>query len=118
MTVGMVKRGRIDGDPIGAEAPRGKSRYQRKSGRDPGLTPTEVHQKNLLMRQFMKNPEGTINSEAYKTSAVWCRGCDGRRLAVLDGLCSSCSYEKNIAKPLRKKLDELAAQSFHETMSR
>lgn len=78
MTVGMVKRGRIDGDPFGSEAPRGKERHQRKSGRDPGLTPTEVHQKNNLMRQFMKNPEGlSANTEAFREAECWCRfpGC-------------------------------------------
>lgn len=67
-----MKSHRVDGDPIGSEKPRGKSAYQRKSGRDPGLTPTEQHQKNVLMRQFMRNPEGTQNTSAYKEAECWC----------------------------------------------
>lgn len=66
-----MKSHRVDGDPIGSEAPRGKARFQRKSGRDPGFTPTEQHHKNQLMKQFMKNPEGTTNSEAYRAASCW-----------------------------------------------
>lgn len=67
-----MKNHRVDGDPIGAEKPRGKSRFQRKSGRDPGFTPTELHHKNQLMRQFMKNPEGPGGaSEAYRSASCW-----------------------------------------------
>ena len=66
------RRGRQDGDPPNSE--RGRSASQRKSARDGGLTPTERHRKNGLMKQFMKNPEGggTGNSEAYVSSPLWC----------------------------------------------
>lgn len=66
-----MKSHRVDGDPVGSEAPRGKSRFQRKSGRDPGFTPTEHHQKAQLMRQFMRNPEGSPNTEAYRNASCW-----------------------------------------------
>ncbi len=67
-----MKSHRVDGDPIGSEAPRGKARFQRKSGRDPGMTPTELHQKAGLMRQFMKNPEGPGGrSDAYVNASCW-----------------------------------------------
>jgi hypothetical protein len=66
-----MKSHRVDGDPIGSEKPRGKSRHRRKSGRDPGaLTPTEQHQKNNLMKQFCRL-EGSLNSEAYRNAPCW-----------------------------------------------
>lgn len=67
------KRGWVSGDP--PNSARGKSSAQRKSARDGGLTPTEQHRKNTLMRQFMRNPEGggVGNSAAYRASSVWCR---------------------------------------------
>ncbi len=59
--------GKFSQDPIGSERSRGKSRSQRKHRNDPGWTPTELHVKNQLMRQFMKNPEGPGGaSETYK----------------------------------------------------
>lgn len=67
----MVKSNRVDGDPIGSEAPRGKARFQRKSGRDPGFTPTEKLHKAKLMKQFCKNPEGSPNTEAYRNASCW-----------------------------------------------
>lgn len=77
MSLAPVKRGRQNGDPLGSERPRGKDRSERRSRFDPGFTPTEQHIKNGLMRQFMKNPEGSTNSEAYRNSSIWCRypGC-------------------------------------------
>jgi hypothetical protein len=55
----MKRRGRIDGDPLGSERPRGKNCEQRKSGRDgPSWTPTERRIKDQLMRQFMRTGEG------------------------------------------------------------
>lgn len=70
------KRGWVSGDP---PVSAGRSVSQRKSARDGGLTPTERHKKNALMRQFMRNPEGggTGNSPAYRESALWCShpGC-------------------------------------------
>ena len=66
-----MSRDRVDGDPIGAELPRGKSRFRRKGGRDGGaFTPTEQHQKNVLMKQFCRL-EGSVNSEAYRSAPCW-----------------------------------------------
>lgn len=67
-----TKRSRIDGDPVGAEARRGKDTSRRKSGRDPGWTPTEERRRNELMRQFLKldGPKGS--TKAYRESKVWC----------------------------------------------
>jgi len=77
VTLGRKKRGRIDGDPLGSE--RGRSVSQRKSGRDPGFTPTEQRKKNELMKQFQRNSEGggVGNSAAYRASPLWCShpGC-------------------------------------------
>ncbi len=85
--------GRYSQDPINSHHEKGRSRSlsQQKSGRDIGLTPSEKRQKAVLMRQFMKNPEGSTNSEAYRNSAAWCKGCNGRRLAEAGGLCASCT---------------------------
>jgi hypothetical protein len=38
----------------------------RKEGRDLGLTPTERHQKNQLMRQFIRGDGEKGNSQAFK----------------------------------------------------
>lgn len=59
--------GRYREDPIAA---RGKSSSQRKAGRDgPSWTPTELHRRNQLMRQFMRTGEGGGgNSSAYKNN--------------------------------------------------
>lgn len=80
-------------DPIGSNESRGKNRERRKHKLDgPTLTPTESHIKNNLMRQFMRNPEGSADRDdsAYKSSSAWCRGCDGKRLAVSNGYCDQC----------------------------
>lgn len=77
-------------DPYGSEVPRGKASYRRKSGRDPGLTPTEQHHKNKLMRQFMRNPEGTVNPIAYTQSAVWCECGRGLNRRAVDGSTVPC----------------------------
>lgn len=64
------KRGRIDGDP---PVSVGKSVSQRKSARDGGFTPTEKLQRDRLMRQFQRMPEGQSgNSRAYVESSIWC----------------------------------------------
>jgi hypothetical protein len=86
-------------DPIGSETPRGKASFRRKSGRETGLTPSEQHHKNQLMRQFMRNPEGTVNPVAYTSSAVWC--CCGRGLnrRGIDGStvpCRRCAPEAQV----------------------
>ena len=61
--------GKHSSDPIGSDQARGKSSYQRKSGRDDsGLTPTETHQKAQLMKQFCKLEGPSGNSEAYQTA--------------------------------------------------
>lgn len=69
----MAKRGYELGgkycqDPIGSDKPRGKASSQRKHRNDgPSWTPTELHRRNELMRQFMRNPEGPGGaSSAYK----------------------------------------------------
>ncbi len=100
MKKGYGLEGKYSADPIGSEKPRGKARSQRKASRDGRtLTPTEQHRKNALMKQFMVNPEGggIGNSEAYKASPAWCSGpCNGRRLAIADGLCLSCGLAAHV----------------------
>lgn len=96
--------GKYSQDPIGSDQPRGKDTSRRKHRNDPGWTPTELHQRNALMRQFMKNPEGEQVGEAYKASPAWCRGCDGRRLAMSDGLCGSCCRSRS-DNPVQAALD-------------
>lgn len=65
--------GKYSQDPIGSEKPRGKDCSERRSSRDPGLTPTEQHRKNNLMRQFMRTGEGggSGNTEAYRNASCW-----------------------------------------------
>jgi hypothetical protein len=58
---------------MGSEKPRGKDRSQRKGRFDPGWTPTETNQRNQLMKQFCKLEGPGGNSEAYRSSSVWCR---------------------------------------------
>lgn len=61
--------GRYSQDPIGSEKPRGKATGRRLHRNDPGWTPTELHRKNELMRQFMRNPEGPGgNTNAFKAN--------------------------------------------------
>lgn len=63
------KRGWQSGDP---PVSSGRSVSARKSARDGGLTPTEQHRKNALMKQFMRldGPKG--NSPEYIASQCWC----------------------------------------------
>lgn len=80
-------------DPIGSDSPRGKNREHRKAARDgTSWTVTEEHLRNKFLRQFMKNPDGSEHRDvdAYKASPVWCRGCNGRRMAIDDGYCHDC----------------------------
>jgi hypothetical protein len=75
-----VRRGRINGDPVGSEARRGKAASKRLSGRDIGSwTPTEQRTRERLMRQFIarKKGSGNGNTEAYRASQIWCThpGC-------------------------------------------
>lgn len=65
---GYEQGGRYSADPIGSDKPRGKATGQRKAGRDgPNWTPTELHRRNQLMRQFMRTGEGGGgNSNAFK----------------------------------------------------
>jgi hypothetical protein len=99
-----VKRGygvgeKFSQDPVGSDESRGKNRERRKHKLDgPTLTPTESHIKNSLMRQFMKNPEGSEGRDesAYKSASCWCSGCDGKRLVVVAGLCATCASNNPI----------------------
>lgn len=87
-----MKNSRVNGDPLHL-GPRGKSRSERRSGRDPGLTRTEQKRKGDLMQQFRRTGEGEGgNSDAYISSPAWCAGaCGGRRLAIANGLCVPCT---------------------------
>ncbi len=81
-------------NPVHADESRGKNRERRKHREDgPTLTPTEAHIKGQLMRQFMKNPEGTslADTNAYKSSPAWCRTLMCKHLATKDGLCDDCA---------------------------
>lgn len=75
--VPLREKDRKPGDPGSLKRENTKSRHTRKGKHDPGLTPTEQHRKNALMRQFMSCHEGERNSDAYRNSAVWCShpGC-------------------------------------------
>lgn len=73
MSLAPVKRGRIDGDPVGAEMPRGKDCSQRKSARDgASWTPTESRKRDTLMKQFCRLDGPSGNSEAYVNASCWC----------------------------------------------
>jgi hypothetical protein len=76
-----------NGDPQGSEST--KSLSQRKGRYDSGWTPTETVIRNGLMRQFMKNPEGTTNSAAYREAECWC-AC-GRLRAENSDKCARCA---------------------------
>ena len=60
----------MNGDPIGSEAPRGKSLEKRMGRYDGGFTPSEQRLKNQLMKQFMhgggEGPGG--NSAEYRAN--------------------------------------------------
>jgi hypothetical protein len=72
------KRGWQNGDP---PVSAGKSVSQRKSARDGGLTPSETHTKNRLMKQFMRGDGPRGNSPEYVASPLWCDfpGCHRTR---------------------------------------
>lgn len=86
MKRGFETFGRYRENPIGSE---GRSAERRKSGRDPGLTPSELHRKAQLMRQFMRNPEGPGGvSDAFREAPCW---CECGRLRVAPGQpCARC----------------------------
>ncbi len=79
-----------NGDPIGSEKPRGKSNAARKGRYDGSYTATEQRQKDVLMRQFMKSPEGSPPSEAYRNAPCWC-AC-GRLKESIEGECARCRH--------------------------
>ncbi len=83
------KRGWTSGDP---PVSMGKSVSQRKSARDGGLTPSEQHKKNALMRQFMRldGPKGS--SPEYIASAIWCEHPGCKRM---NGTHSHGAYDPN-----------------------
>lgn len=85
---GFEMGGRFHQDPIGSEKARGKSAHRRKSGRDPGLTPTENARKAKFLKQFTKL-EGSVNSEAYRNAECWC-DCPFGGLRGENGKCSRC----------------------------
>ncbi len=60
-----------NGDPIGSDAPKGKSNAQRKGRYDGGFTGTEQRVKDQLMKQFCRD-EGPPPSEAYRNASCWC----------------------------------------------
>jgi len=93
VSLAHVKPGRVNGDPIGSEKPRGKDSSRRKARNDPGFTPTEQRQKNELMRQFMKNPEGggIGNSEAFRANYDATFG--PREDFLVPRYCARCRYE-------------------------
>lgn len=91
-----------NGDPIGTDGPRGKSRSARKGRYDGSYTGTEQRTKNRLMNQFRRTGEGPGgNSEAYRNAACWC-ACG--RLVTRNGLCQKCEDEKLLAGTLYEYL--------------
>lgn len=101
MSLAPKRRGYVNGDPQGSEAPRGKARHQRKSRFDPGWTPTEKRQRDQLMRQFLKGGDGGRgNSPAYISSAVWCacgRGMNRRGKNGKTVPCARCAPKAKVA---------------------
>lgn len=101
MSLAPVKRGRQNGDPIGSEAPRGKSRSQRKGRYDAGWTPTESRKRDQLLRQFIKGYDGPRgNSAAYTGSSVWCacgRGMNRRAKNGSTVPCVRCAPKAKVA---------------------
>ena len=62
-----------NGDPIGADEPRGKSRAERKGRYDGSYTGTEQRTKDRLMQQFRRTGEGPgAPSDAYRNASCWC----------------------------------------------
>jgi hypothetical protein len=57
----------VNGDPIGSEAPRGKSLEKRMGRYDGSFTPSEQRLKDQLMKQFTRFGEGVGgNTAAYR----------------------------------------------------
>lgn len=78
-----------NGDPIGCDEPRGKSRAERKGRYDGSYTGTEQRTKNRLMNQFRRTGEGPGgNSEAYRNASCWCE-CGRLKADGLD-ICRRC----------------------------
>lgn len=91
MGLAPKKPGRVNGDPVGSEKPRGKDSSQRKSRADgKSWTPTESRIRDQLMKQFCKNPEGSQNTPAYLA------GYDaafGERVPLASPIrCAECAY--------------------------
>lgn len=99
----------LPNDPVGSGNPRGKVRSRRKHRNDAGLTPTEQHRKDVLMRQFTSGDGPKGNSPEYLNSPAWCRGCDGRRLASTEGLCGACG-SKECAQAINERFDAMVAK--------
>ena len=94
---------RSNGDPIGSEAPKGKSNAGRKGRYDGSYTGTEQRKKDHLMRQFMRTGEGPgAPSEAYRNASCWC-ACG--RLKAEGDLCAKCH--------LAKLLDDVSMRAAH-----
>ena len=87
---GWEQGGRYSSDPIGSQHTVGRSRSlgQTKSGRDPGLTPTERTHKGKLMKQFCSLESGIEDPVAYRASPCWC-DCE-RGLRGESGKCARC----------------------------
>lgn len=82
-------------DPIGSEGPRGKSNEQRKHREDGKTwTGTERTIKDKLMRQFMKNHEGTVNTVAWQNSPVWCEDCGMYMKVSGKRVCKKCLVDE------------------------
>jgi hypothetical protein len=72
----------MNGDPIGSDAPRGKSCEKRMGRYDGGFTPSEQRLKNQLMRQFTRLGEGPGgNSAEYRANYDAIDWSDGRNAA-------------------------------------
>lgn len=57
----------MNGDPVGADDPRGKSCEKRMGRYDGSFTPTEQKMKDQLMKQFTRFGEGVGgNTKAYR----------------------------------------------------
>lgn len=70
MSDGFELGGRYRENPVGSE---GRSASQRKSGRDPGWTPSEVRLKSQLMKQFQRRGKGAGDGN----TAAFRAGYDG-----------------------------------------
>ncbi len=102
-----------NGDPIGSDAPKGKSNAQRKGRYDGGYTGTEQRVKDQLMRQFMRTGEGPgAPSEAYRNASCWC-AC-GRLKADDMAQCVRCSRALNDALGV----EEIHGRAWNEHLRR